>query len=130
MKLPPRDLPLGQDVSYPTAYDPTLLFPIERSQARLELGLSPASLPFIGWDLWNAYELSWLTPQGMPKVGILRLKVDCRSPHIIESKSLKLYLNSFNQTPFESTERMLETLKPPDSIFGSSSSNPRTLVVF
>lgn len=111
MKLPPRDLPLGQDVSYPTAYDPTLLFPIERSQARLELGLSPASLPFIGWDLWNAYELSWLTPQGMPKVGILRLKVDCRSPHIIESKSLKLYLNSFNQTPFESTERMLETLK-------------------
>lgn len=111
MKLSSRDLPLGQDVSYPTVYDPKLLFPIERAQARLELGLDTRTLPFTGWDLWNAYELSWLTPQGMPRVGILRLKVDCLSSNIIESKSLKLYLNSFNQTAFDSAEHMLDTLK-------------------
>lgn len=111
MKLSSRDLPLGQDVSYPTVYDPKLLFPIERAQARLELGLETRTLPFTGWDLWNAYELSWLTPQGMPRVGILRLKVDCLSSNIIESKSLKLYLNSFNQTAFDSAEHMLDTLK-------------------
>lgn len=111
MTQPTRDLPLGQDVSYPTAYDPTLLFPIARAQARQEIGLVGPNLPFSGWDLWNAYELSWLTPQGMPQVGILRLFVDCQSPNIIESKSLKLYLNSFNQTSFESTEVMLHTLR-------------------
>lgn len=111
MKLPLRDLPLGQDVSYPTAYDPTLLFPIARDQARTQIGIKAEALPFMGWDLWNAYEMSWLTPQGMPQVAMLRLTVDCQSPNIIESKSLKLYLNSFNQTAFASTERMLETLR-------------------
>lgn len=111
MTQPTRDLPLGQDVSYPTAYDPTLLFPIARAQSRQEIGLVGPDLPFSGWDLWNAYELSWLTPQGMPQVGMLRLFVDCQSPNIIESKSLKLYLNSVNQTSFESTEVMLQTLR-------------------
>lgn len=111
MKLPARDLPLGQDVSYPTAYDPSLLFPIERAQGRQQIGLNTASLPFTGWDLWNAYELSWLTPQGMPRVGILRMKVNCLSRNIIESKSLKLYLNSLNQTAFDSAEHMLATLR-------------------
>jgi 7-cyano-7-deazaguanine reductase len=111
MKLPARDLPLGQDVAYPTVYDPTLLFPIGRAQARQSLDPTATTLPFTGWDLWNAYEMSWLTPQGMPQVAILRLMVDCTSPNIIESKSLKLYLNSFNQTAFDSTEQMLETLR-------------------
>lgn len=111
MKLPQRDLPLGQDVAYPTAYDPTLLFPIARAEARRQIGIQSGALPFIGWDLWNAYEMSWLTPLGMPQVAMLRLTVDCQSPNIIESKSLKLYLNSFNQTAFTSTERMLETLR-------------------
>ena len=111
MKLPQRDLPLGQDVAYPTAYDPTLLFPIARAEARRQIGIQSGTLPFMGWDLWNAYEMSWLTPLGMPQVAMLRLTVDCQSPNIIESKSLKLYLNSFNQTAFTSTERMLETLR-------------------
>lgn len=110
MKLPERDLPLGQEVAYPTAYDPTLLFPIERAPARHHFGSFAPKLPFVGWDLWNAYEMSWLTPQGMPQVALLRLTVDCNSPNIIESKSLKLYLNSFNQTVFPSTELMLETV--------------------
>jgi len=111
MKLPPRDLPLGQDVSYPTVYDPTLLFPIARAEARMQIGIQADALPFTGWDLWNAYEMSWLTPQGMPQVAMLRLKVECHSPNIIESKSLKLYLNSFNQAAFASTAGMLETLR-------------------
>lgn len=111
MKLPLRDLPLGQDVSYPTAYDPTLLFPIARAEARLQIGIKAGALPFRGWDLWNAYEMSWLSPQGMPQIAMLRLTVDCQSPNIIESKSLKLYLNSFNQAAFVSTEHMLETLR-------------------
>lgn len=111
MKLPQRDLPLGQDVAYPTVYDPTLLFPIERAEARRQIGIQSGTLPFMGWDLWNAYEMSWLTPQGMPQVAIMRLKVDCQSPNIIESKSLKLYLNSYNQAAFASTEHMIDTLR-------------------
>lgn len=111
MKLPQRDLPLGRDVSYPTAYDPTLLFPIARAESRQQIGIEAGTLPFMGWDLWNAYEMSWLTPKGMPQVAMLRLKVDCKSPNIIESKSLKLYLNSFNQTGFDSTERLLEIVE-------------------
>ena len=111
MKLPPRVLPLGQDVAYPTDYDPTLLFPIARVEARRQIGIQSGTLPFTGWDLWNAYEMSWLSSQGMPQIAMLRLTVGCQSPNIIESKSLKLYLNSFNQTAFASTEDMLETLR-------------------
>jgi len=113
MKLPAHDLPLGQEVAYPTSYDPSLLFPIGRDQGRTQFApvMALSSLPFSGWDLWNAYEMSWLTPQGMPQVAILRLIVDCTSPNIIESKSLKLYLNSFNQTAFASTEQMLDTMR-------------------
>ena len=112
MKLPALDLPLGKEVAYPTSYDPSLLFPIARALGREQFAslMSPPSLPFSGWDLWNAYEMSWLNPQGMPQVAILRFIVDCTSPNIIESKSLKLYLNSFNQTVFVSTELMLETI--------------------
>ena len=112
MKLPAHNLPLGQEVAYPTSYDPSLLFPIGRDQGRTQFApvMALSSLPFSGWDLWNAYEMSWLTPQGMPQVAILRLIVDCTSPNIIESKSLKLYLNSFNQTAFASTEQMLDTM--------------------
>lgn len=113
MKLPARDLPLGKEVAYPTSYDPSLLFPIARDQGREQFAslISPPSLPFLGWDLWNAYEISWLTPQGMPQIAMLRLIVDCTSPNIIESKSLKLYLNSFNQTAFASAQQMLETIR-------------------
>lgn len=111
MKLPAQTLPLGQEVAYPTAYDPTLLFPIGRAEARQQIGVQAGKLPFTGWDLWNAYEMSWLTPQGMPQVAMLRLMIDCNSPNIIESKSLKLYLNSVNQTSFDSSDHLLETLR-------------------
>jgi 7-cyano-7-deazaguanine reductase len=72
--------------------------------------LSPV-LPFKGFDLWNAYELSWLNAKGLPKVALLRLKVPCTSPNIIESKSLKLYLNSFNQTRFKTVHQVFDLLR-------------------
>lgn len=116
----PQAVPLGKDVSYPKGYDASLLFPMPRLDARLTLGLTilpassttlPGALPFQGFDLWNAYELSWLNAKGLPKVALLRLKVPCTSPSIIESKSLKLYLNSFNQTRFETVHHVFDLLR-------------------
>lgn len=89
------ELPLGRDVAYPTHYDPGLLFPIARSIGRSALGLA-GSLPFIGVDRWHAYELSWLDARGKPRVATATFTVPFDSPSLIESKSLKLYLNSFN----------------------------------
>jgi 7-cyano-7-deazaguanine reductase len=103
--------PLGQSVQYPSEYDAGLLFPISRDQARLEIGVPTSALPFIGWDLWNAYELSWLNLKGMPQVAILRIRVRCDSLNIIESKSFKLYLNSFNQTRFDGRQEVLDRLE-------------------
>lgn len=116
----PTAVPLGKDVSYPKGYDASLLFPMPRLDARLTLALTslpaasntlPGALPFKGFDLWNAYELSWLNAKGLPKVALLRLKVPCTSPHIVESKSLKLYLNSFNQTRFETVHHVFDLLR-------------------
>lgn len=89
--------PLGKPVAYRDTYAPELLFPIERQLKRDELGLKPGALPFVGEDLWNAYELSWLDPLGKPVVALARFRVPASSPRLIESKSLKLYLNAFNQ---------------------------------
>lgn len=89
--------PLGQAVAYRDTYAPELLFPIERRLKREELGIRAAALPFVGEDLWNAYELSWLDPRGKPVVALGEFRVPADSPRLIESKSLKLYLNAFNQ---------------------------------
>ena len=91
--------PLGRDVAYPRHYDPTLLYPIPRVLGRQAIGVS-APLPFIGHDRWNAYELSWLEPGGKPRVATATLQVPADSPNLVESKSLKLYLNSFNASRF------------------------------
>ncbi len=110
--IEPTDaLVLGKVTPYPSQYDPSLLFPIARQTGRSDLNLASSGLPFIGWDLWNAYEVSWLTPNGVPRVAILRTQVDALSPNIIESKSFKLYLNSLNQTRYESSQALLDTLK-------------------
>ena len=106
---------LGKTASYRATYAPELLFPISRTPKREEIGLSAeriaaGRLPFMGADLWTAYELSWLTPRGKPQVAIATLTVPCDSPCIIESKSFKLYLNSFNMTRVESPERLREML--------------------
>jgi 7-cyano-7-deazaguanine reductase len=99
MSVNPEDLPLGKPASYRDEYDPALLCPFPRRPKRAELGLGEA-LPFAGFDLWNAYELSWLTPAGKPVVAMGEFRFPCTSPFLVESKSFKLYLNSFNQTRF------------------------------
>lgn len=98
------DLPLGRSVDYPRHYDAGLLFPIARSEGRAALGLAEGVLPFIGHDRWHAYEVSWVDAGGKPLVATATFVVPADSPHLVESKSLKLYLNAFNATPFESRE--------------------------
>lgn len=93
------NLPLGKPVRVPRHVDPSVLRPIERAAARERLGIV-ASLPFNGEDVWRCYELSWLRPGGLPRVGVLTLRIPCTSPATVESKSLKLYLNGFAHTPF------------------------------
>ena len=94
------ELPLGREVAYPRAYDPSLLFPIARDAGREALGLRADALPFAGHDRWHAYELSWLDPRGKPVAATATFLVPAGSPRLIESKSLKLYLNSLNASRF------------------------------
>jgi len=95
----PEQSELGKSSAYADHYDAALLFPIARRPKRDEIGLSE-NLPFFGADLWTAYELSWLNPRGKPQLAIARITVPAESTHIVESKSVKLYLNSFNNTVF------------------------------
>lgn len=87
---------LGRETPYPERYDPTLLFPIPRADGRAGIGIEGAALPFIGHDRWHAYELGWLDARGKPCVSTATFKVPADSPNLIESKSFKIYLNSFN----------------------------------
>ena len=100
----PARSPLGKTVRYCDRYDPALLFPVARAPKRAEIGVDDGDLPFFGEDLWNAWEISWLDPRGKPVVAIGEFRVPAVSPRLIESKSLKLYLNSFNQTAFPSAD--------------------------
>ncbi len=97
--------PLGKAVAWPDRYDPSLLFPIARADARAALGLGTA-LPFIGYDLWTAYELAWLDARGKPCVGTAELRVPAASPKLIESKSLKLYLNGYAHARMDGPEAL------------------------
>ncbi|OYY51097.1 MAG: NADPH-dependent 7-cyano-7-deazaguanine reductase QueF, partial [Polynucleobacter sp. 35-46-207] len=104
-------LPLGQTTQYPDQYDPSLLFPIPRSENRLKLGMKPdQALPFVGVDIWNAYELSWLNQKGKPQIALAEFQVPADSPNMIESKSFKLYLNSLNSARFEDENAVRERL--------------------
>ncbi len=95
----PEQSELGKSSSYVDQYDAALLFPIARRSKRDEIGLA-GTLPFFGADLWTAYELSWLNPRGKPQLALARITVPAESTHIVESKSVKLYLNSFNNSVF------------------------------
>ena len=106
----PAASPLGKPVAYAQHYAPELLFPIARQGKRDEIGIAADALPFVGEDLWNAYELSWLDPRGKPVVALAQFVVPAWSPNIIESKSFKLYLNSFNQTKLSDVAVLTETL--------------------
>jgi 7-cyano-7-deazaguanine reductase len=101
---------LGKATTYSDQYDPALLFPISRVPQRLALGLTD-TLPFLGADLWTAFELSWLNLRGKPQVALVHITVPCESVNIIESKSLKLYLGSFSNTRFADAAEVLARLR-------------------
>src|SRR5690606_11907367 len=103
-------LPLGRSVDYPREYDAALLFPIARALGRGEMGLAGDALPFTGHDRWHCYELGWLDGRGKPHVATATLAVPADSPNLVESKSLKLYLNSFNATRFEHADAVRERI--------------------
>ena len=107
---PLSDLSLGQTVEYKQVYDASLLQPVPRRLNREPLGIYDDELPFSGVDQWTGYEVSWLNAKGKPQIAILKCCVPASSPNLIESKSFKLYLNSFNQTRFESTQKVLSVL--------------------
>jgi 7-cyano-7-deazaguanine reductase len=102
-------LSLGKATEYKEIYTPDLLQAVPRSMNRVELNLTVA-LPFSGTDRWNGYELSWLNSKGKPQVAIMRCEVPASSPHLVESKSFKLYLNSFNQSHFDCIKSVAEAL--------------------
>ncbi|MCO3678280.1 NADPH-dependent 7-cyano-7-deazaguanine reductase QueF [Pseudomonas aeruginosa] len=111
MQHPAEHSPLGKTSEYVSSYTPSLLFPISRTAKWAELGLSAETLPYRGVDIWNCYELSWLTPAGKPVVAIGEFSIPADSPNIIESKSFKLYLNSLNQSAFDSREALRAVLQ-------------------
>ena len=104
-------LKLGQQTTYAEKYDRTLLQPVPRRLNRDQLNIT-ATQPFtVGADIWTAYEISWLNPKGVPQVAIADVNIDFRSENLIESKSFKLYLNSFNQTTFADFADVQQTLQ-------------------
>ncbi|MCP4636826.1 MAG: NADPH-dependent 7-cyano-7-deazaguanine reductase QueF [Methyloversatilis sp.] len=104
MEHPATGSGLGHSTDYPDSYDAGLLFPMPREASRLPLGLAADALPFAGIDRWHAWEVSWLNPQGKPEVAIGRIDIPASSPFMVESKSLKLYLNGYNSERMASLE--------------------------
>ncbi|MBV9575978.1 MAG: NADPH-dependent 7-cyano-7-deazaguanine reductase QueF [Gammaproteobacteria bacterium] len=106
----PEKSVLGKITHYTNYYDPEQLFPISRQAKRNEIGVTHA-LPFFGIDIWNHYEVSWLNPKGKPVVALAEIIYDCASENIIESKSMKLYFNSFNNTKFNDVQAVQTTIQ-------------------
>ena len=106
----PENSQLGKSSAYIDQYDASLLFPISRAPKRSEIGVGETP-PFFGADMWTAFELSWLNLRGKPQVALAHITVPCESPNIIESKSFKLYLNSFNNTRFADARDVRERLR-------------------
>lgn len=105
-----EEIPLGRAVPYPEQYSPELLFAVSRKGNRSSLGFGD-QLPFGGTDIWTVWELTWLDPDGMPRCATAEIRVPADSPNIIESKSLKLYLNSLAMTHYASTDDIAETIE-------------------
>lgn len=106
----PQQSELGKKSDYYPHYDPTKLFPILRKSQRDKLSL-PEKLPFYGVDIWNHYEVSWLNEKGKPIAALAEIIYSCASPYLIESKSMKLYFNSFNNTVFRDAYAVENTVK-------------------
>ena len=110
MSNTPEQSQLGKASSYVDQYDASLLFPIPRAPKREEIGVMGRPV-FFGADLWTAFELSWLNAKGKPQVAIAHFTIPAESTHIVESKSFKLYLNSFNNTRFGSYDEVKTRLR-------------------
>lgn len=106
----PEQSQLGKSSAYIDQYDASLLFPIPRKGKREEIGIA-GTPPFFGADLWTAFELSWLGPKGKPHVALAHFTIPCEAPNIIESKSFKLYLNSFNNSRFADADEVKNLLR-------------------
>ena len=106
----PEQSELGKNSAYVDQYDASLLFPIPRAVKREELGILGSPI-FFGADLWTAFELSWLNLKGKPQVAIAHITVPAESTHIIESKSFKLYLNSFNASQFVDAQAVRDCMR-------------------
>lgn len=104
-------LKLGQQTKYAEKYDRTLLQPVPRHLNRDMLNITTTQPFTIGADVWTAYEISWLNPKGVPQVAIADVSIDFHSKNLIESKSFKLYLNSFNQTRFANFNEVQQILQ-------------------
>jgi 7-cyano-7-deazaguanine reductase len=102
--------PLGHATEYPDSYDRSQLFAVSRAAQRAQLGITGA-LPFRGADVWTAYELTWLDSRGKPAIAIATIEVPATSPFIVESKSMKLYLGSFAQSPFGSAGAVAQKIE-------------------
>ena len=106
----PDHSPLGKATVYADRYDAGLLYPIPRQAKRDEIGVSADALPFHGVDVWNGYELSWLDLRGKPVVAVAEFRFPATTPNIVESKSFKLYLNSFAQERLADADAVREIL--------------------
>lgn len=107
---------LGKRSEGSELYDKSLLVAVPRYENRQQYDIKENNLPFVGYDIWDAYEVSFMTANNIPCSYVLKIKYNCNSKYIVESKSLKLYLNSFNMTPLkktvaESEEFFLSTVK-------------------
>ena len=106
----PEQSQLGKSTPYCDCYAPELLYPIARQLQRDSLGIVAQALPFTGADLWTGYELSWLNLRGKPQVALVQVVVPCETPCIVESKSFKLYLNSFSNSRFADAETVRQRI--------------------
>lgn len=110
-KIKPEQSELGKKSEYDSSYNPSKLFPIPRINNRQAIGIHTETLPFYGFDFWNHYEVSWLNEKGKPVVAVAEIIYGCESENIIESKSMKLYFNSFNNSKFANTDIVQETIQ-------------------
>jgi len=108
--MTPEQSQLGKASAYPDRYDASQLYPIARAPNRGEIGIG-ATLPFLGADQWTAFELGWLNRRGKPQLAVGHFTVPCETPNIIESKSFKLYLGSFNNTQFDDVDAVQACLR-------------------
>ncbi len=106
-----NDAPLGKSSDYPDRYSPGLLFPVPRDDNRRRIGMADGRWPWFGEDVWQAWEVSWLRPGGLPTVAWAEIRVPCASASLVESKSLKLYLNSLNQNVFSSSDHVRDLIE-------------------